>query len=79
MTLTEMKRPNPAHVYRTSITSEWENIHLWGDREHQGYHWTEQLLALEFLTMGGVKTTANGPNLAKELKITSIILNDWKR
>lgn len=39
-----------------------------------------KLPALEFLTMGGgVKTTANGPNLAEELKITSIILNDWKR
>lgn len=53
MTLTEMKRPNPVHIYRTSITSECENIYLWGDREHQGYHWTEQLLALEFLSVGG--------------------------
>lgn len=65
MTLTEMKRPNPAHIYRTSITSECENIYLWGDREHQGYHWTEQLLALEFLSVWGEGGSQNYIQWAK--------------
>lgn len=64
-----MKRPKPAHVYRTSLTSEWESGHLWGDKEHQGYHWTKQLLPLEFFNSGDQQTTAHGPNLAEELKV----------
>lgn len=72
-----MKRPKPAHVYRTSLTSEWESVHLWGDKENQGYHWTEQFLALEFFNNGGQQTTAHGPNLAEELKIIWIINFKW--
>lgn len=77
------------------IVLRWENYFISPCLQNQFHLWveewdisgeikntrviTEQLLALEFFNNERQQTTAHGPNLAEELKITWIILNDWKR